>query len=394
MTYYIGIDNSSLDHKIHILNNDGNFHSQFIIENNLCGFNKLYDHIKEFSEIMIGFELPHGPLVDYLRNKQITVYSLNPLKIKRFKETNIISGNKNDNIDAAAIAEYLRKNSSQCRPLFYNSEDLEKLKMLCIIHQRMTEEHARYKNKLHFSIRQYFYLHESLFTDFGCTVQIEMLMKYPTFRALKSASDEEIETFLKKHKYRVLNNISKVIYKIRSYNQIISPEVEYAYSIEVKMLCEVIRNIKQNLKDVEKEMMYIFHKHPLGQIFSSLPGAGVILGSNLLALFGDNMSRFDNANQAQCLYGTAPKNYQSGNYHKITMRKACNKKARAVLFRFAFTSLRLSKWAREYYDAQRKKGKSHSVAVRALSNKWIKVIFKLWKDGIIYQEDKKNLAAA
>ena len=394
MTYYIGIDNSSLDHKIHILNNDGNFHSQFVIENNLAGFDKLNERIKNFNEIMIGFELPHGPLVDYLRSKQITAYSLNPLKIKRFKETNIISGNKSDSIDAAAIAEYLRKNSSQCRPLLYNSENLEKLKMLCIIHQRMTEEHARYKNKLHFSIRQYFYLHESLFSDFGCTVQIEMLMKYPTFKELKSASDEEIEIFLKNHKYRVLKNIKKVISKIRYYNQIISPDVEFAYSLEVKMLCDVIRNIKQSLKDIEREMKIIFDKHPLGLFFRTLPGAGIILGSNLLSLFGDNMARFENANQAQCLFGTAPKNYQSGNYHKVTMRKACNKKARAVLFTFAFTSLRFSKWAREYYDAQREKGKTHSVAVRALSNKWIKVIFRLWKDILIYQEDKKIVLAA
>jgi len=394
MTYYIGIDNSSLDHKVHILNNEGNFHSQFIINNDLNGFNKLNETIRNFDQLMIGFELPHGPLVDFLKLKNYTAYSLNPLKIKRFKETMIVSGNKNDNIDAAAIAEYMKKNNNQCRPLLYNSPAIEKLKMLSIIHSRITEEHARYKNKLHFAVKQYFYLHDSLFTNFGCTIQLKMLIKYPTYHDLKIASEDELITFLKSNKFRVLKYIKRVLEKIESYDQWISPEVEYAYSVEVKMLCEILFILKQNLNDVEKEMNAILDNHRMGSIFRSLPGAGVVLACKLLALFGDNMDRFSNANQAQCLFGTAPKNYQSGNYHKVTMRKACNKSGRAVLYSFAFSSMHFCQWARSYYYEQRKKGKTNSVATRALSNKWVSIIFRLWKDEIFYEENKKIIAAA
>lgn len=394
MTYFIGIDNSSLDHKVHILKNNGDIYSKFIIENSLDGFNKLHETIKNFDQSMIGFELPHGPLTDFLRQKNYIAYSLNPLKIKRFKETTIVSGNKDDNIDAAAIAEYMRKNSAICRPLLYNSSEVEKLKILCIVHSRMSKENTRYKNKLHFAIKQYFSLHESLFTNFGCTVQIEMLMKYPTFKDLRQASEDDLISFLKTNKYRVPKYIRKVIDKIKKYDQIVSPDVEYVYSMEVKMLCEILRTVKLNLKNVEKEMESILDNHHMGHIFRSLPGAGIILGSKLLALFGDNFDRFDTASQAQCLFGTAPKNYQSGNYHKVLMRKACNKHARAVLFKYAFESLNRSTWARTYYDEQRNKGKTHSVAIRALSNKWVKVIFKLWKDDIFYEEEKKISSVA
>ena len=141
-------------------------------------------------------------------------------------------------------------------------------------------------------------------------------------------------------------------------------------------------------------MNHIADSHQLGKYFKSLPGAGVILACKLLAIFGDNKDRFNNANGVQCLFGTAPKNYQSGPYHKVIMRKACSKSPRAILYTFAFSSLRFSLWAREYYDQQRAKGKTHSVAVRALSNKWVKIIYKIWKDEIFYEESKKNLAAA
>ena len=145
---------------------------------------------------------------------------------------------------------------------------------------------------------------------------------------------------------------------------------------------------------IKNEMNSILINHHLGEVFHSLPGSGFVLSAKLLALFGDNMDRFDTANQAQCLFGTAPKNYQSGNYHKVLMRKACNKSARAVLYTFAFTTLRYSSWARSYYDQQRKKGKTHSVSVRALSNKWVRVIFRMWKNEENYQEEKKISPAA
>jgi len=44
--------------------------------------------------------------------------------------------------------------------------------------------------------------------------------------------------------------------------------------------------------------------------------------------------------------------------------------------------------ARAYYAMQRSKGKSHAIAVRALAFKWIRIIFRLWKDGEVYSEAK------
>jgi activator of 2-hydroxyglutaryl-CoA dehydratase len=71
MTYYIGIDNSSLDHKVHILNDSGKILTKFTVENNLSGFNKLNEVLINLDELRIGLELPHGPLIDYLRDKII-----------------------------------------------------------------------------------------------------------------------------------------------------------------------------------------------------------------------------------------------------------------------------------------------------------------------------------
>ena len=136
----------------------------------------------------------------------------------------------------------------------------------------------------------------------------------------------------------------------------------------------------------------------LGYIFESLPGAGTVLAAKIFSYFGDVMDRFTRAGEVQALLGTAPMNYESGKYSRTIMRRACNKKGRATLYYYAFSSLRFSGWAREYYDMQREKGKTHSVALRALSNKWVKIIFSMWKNEVPYDEEtyvsKKILKAA
>ncbi len=394
MNHFIGIDISSLNHHVKVIDEESNQKSSFVIPNNYEGFKELSEKLTGFTNMKIGFEQPHGPLIDYLHFKNYDLYSLNPLKLKRYKETIKVSGNKNDDIDAQAIAEYLKNNASHIRAMIYNSSAIERLKTLSIIHNKMTEEHARYLNKLHFSVSQYFPLQSTLFTYFGCTVQLKMLLKYPTFDKLRTASDEELISFLKQNKYCNKKFTHRILERIHNYNQLISPDVEYAYCFDSETICQILLIINDKLKKIEKEMNSITDSHYLGKYFKSLPGAGKLLSCKLLSLFGDNKDRFPNYNAVQCLYGTAPKNYQSGNYHKIIMRKACDKYARATLYKFAFASLRFSKWARDYYDNQRTKGKMNSVAIRALSNKWVKIIFKIWKDEIFYDENIKISSAA
>jgi hypothetical protein len=46
---------------------------------------------------------------------------------------------------------------------------------------------------------------------------------------------------------------------------------------------------------------------------------------------------------------------------------------------FAFHSLLHCPWAREFYRAQRRKGKSSHSAIRSLAFKWIRIIYACWK---------------
>jgi hypothetical protein len=49
-------------------------------------------------------------------------------------------------------------------------------------------------------------------------------------------------------------------------------------------------------------------------------------------------------------------------------------------------SIQKSQWARAYYEKQLSRGKKHHAAVRALAYKWIRVVFRCWKNGVPYAE--------
>jgi len=49
-------------------------------------------------------------------------------------------------------------------------------------------------------------------------------------------------------------------------------------------------------------------------------------------------------------------------------------------------SLSSSVWAKAYYDRQRASGKPRNTVIRALAFKWIRILFRCWKDHEPYCE--------
>jgi hypothetical protein len=115
--------------------------------------------------------------------------------------------------------------------------------------------------------------------------------------------------------------------------------------------------------------------HPDSGLFGGLPGAGKRLAPRLLAEWGEDRSRYTDSSSVQALAGTAPVAFASGNYAKAHKRYACLKPLRNALSQFAWHSTQHESWAKLYYQRKRAEGKTHTVALRALANGWVRIIF-------------------
>ena len=147
-----------------------------------------------------------------------------------------------------------------------------------------------------------------------------------------------------------------------------------------------IKAINTQIAKHEKEMGTILERHPDGKIFLSLPAANTVLAARILSELGDNRERYKNYNDAQCEAGTAPVMKQSGNYRHVVFRRACKKHFRDAMQQFAFISISKCPWARKYYLSQRQSGHTNPQATRALGNKWLKIIYTMWKNRQPYDE--------
>jgi transposase len=83
-----------------------------------------------------------------------------------------------------------------------------------------------------------------------------------------------------------------------------------------------------------------------------------------LSEIGSDRALYDDASGLQCMAGTAPVSFQTGQIHKVNLRRACNKNLRHAMYLFADKSRTQCAWAATYYDALRERDKSHAQAQR------------------------------
>ncbi|MGO8927013.1 MAG: transposase [Limisphaerales bacterium] len=124
------------------------------------------------------------------------------------------------------------------------------------------------------------------------------------------------------------------------------------------------------------------------EIFTDLPGAGPALAPRLVAFFGTDRSRFEAAKNAQSVCGIAPVTKSSGRSSVVHFRMACPKPNRQTFHEFARLSVGGCQWARNYVDYYRSKGKKYNTIIRALAFKWIRILFRCWKNQTPYKDNK------
>ena len=149
----------------------------------------------------------------------------------------------------------------------------------------------------------------------------------------------------------------------------------------------MLRVLQHQIEAYRAEIEKLFAQHPDHHLFGSLPGAGPKIAPRLLGEIGSDRARFDDPNALQALAGTAPVSYQSGQIHKVYLRRHCNKSLRATIHLWANLSRRASPWAALYYQALRARGKSHASALRSLGQRWLKILWKIWQTRRSYDPD-------
>ena len=149
----------------------------------------------------------------------------------------------------------------------------------------------------------------------------------------------------------------------------------------------VLGTLKTQIDELRGEVEASFEGHPDAEIITSLPGLSSVLGARVLAEFGDDRTRYEDAKARRFDAGTAPITRASGTRKVVLARVARNKRLADACYGWAFSSLRVSSGARSFYDRQRASGKTHHQALRALGNRWVGILHGCLLHRETYRED-------
>jgi transposase len=388
--FYIGIDWADDHHDIFIVDELGTQLDSFSIKHNPEGMCYLRDKIRSLSvskdQVLFALETHKNLLVDFLLDEGYTVYSINPKSVDRYRDRYRVSGARDDSFDAMVLANIIRTDKEQHRAILPNSPLARELKILTQDEQKLIRLKTKLLNQIQSCLKDYYPTALELFCDLERPVTLEFLLKYSQPEKI---SVVELKRFLKKHHYPGVDEKAKEIHEKLSAPQIFVEEFAVrAKSRFLVTLIEQLKSLLSRLDEYRKEIDILFEQHPDSKIFKSLPGAGEKTAPRLLSEIGDNRERYPDRKNLQCDSGTAPVTDKSGKTKIVKMRFACRKVFRNVIYQFAFSTITQSAWAKKFYDCQRAKGNTHTEALRSLGNKWLKIIFRMWKDGAAYNEDR------
>jgi transposase len=213
-------------------------------------------------------------------------------------------------------------------------------------------------------------------------------VEWPTLSDWQKAKPRTLQKFFQQHNCRAGEKTQQRIELIRTAIPATHDEAVIASARSVVLVSvRQIEVLRQAIVDLDKQIEQLAHKQDDWKIFDSLPGAGDALAPRLMAAMGSKRERYESANQAQCFVGIAPVKEASGNTQIVHMRWACPKFQRQTFHEWAACSLPHCGWAKAYYDELRNRGKKHHTAVRALAFKWMRILYRCWKDRQPYREE-------
>ena len=348
----------------------------------------------EGKPVAVCIESRKVPLIHaLLKYDFLVLFPVNPQTLCRYRRALVPSRAKDDPSDARLLLELVLRHPDQFRPWQPQSVPMRTLAQLVEHRRTLVADRVRTTNRLTACLKLYFPQALDWFEDKATLVFCEFLEKWPTLPAAKRARKATLERFFHAHNSRYAEVIEKRIQAIKSAIPLTTdPGVIEPNQLMVVALVHQLALLLGHIDYFDKKIAECFDNFDDAALFRNLPGAGKQLAPRLLVAFGEDRERFSSANALCCYAGIAPVTERSGNKSWVHWRYSCPKFLRQSFIEWTNQTVRYSFWARAFYKAQREKGKTHQMAIRALTFKWIRILWRCWQDHKPYDEAKYLMA--
>ncbi|MBI3647901.1 MAG: transposase [Actinobacteria bacterium] len=267
----------------------------------------LAEHAEEPEEVIIGIETDRGLLVGALVAAGYRVFAINPLSVDRYRDRHTSSGAKSDPGDAKVLADIVRTDRHNHRPVAGDGELAEGIKLLARTHQSFIWERQRHVNRLRSALREFYPAALMAFgTELASPDAIAVLELAPTPELGRRLPRSKIAAALRRagRQRNVDARASKIHQGLRSEQLRASAGLERTYGVITSSLVGLIAGLNVQITGLEQDLHGAFEQHPDAEIILSLPGLGSTLGARVLGEFGDDPTRYRDARARRNYAGT------------------------------------------------------------------------------------------
>lgn len=363
-----------------------------IIEHTPAALNDWVNQLRQkfgSGKIAVCLEQSRGPLINFLINHDLFIlYPINPKSLAKFREAFRPSKAKDDPTDTDFLLEMILKHRHKLRPWKPDNAVVRTITILAEKRRNAVDTRKAVSNQLKSALKGYFpqvfdLISEDLYTNLSC----QFLLKWLTLQEVQKAKNTTIEKFYHDHHCFRKGLIKRRLELIKQATPLTTDQAILMTSpIEVKMLVHQLQQLTEAIEEYERQLAALYPQHPYANIFSSFPGAGPVCSARLASAFGADTDRYQSCEDIQILSGVAPITVKSGNSCWVAARYFYPRYLRQTFTEYAGQSIKYSMWANAYYTMQLKKGKKHHAIIRALAFKWIRIIFRCWKENRPYDE--------
>ena len=351
MTIFVGDDWAEAHHDVHLMNDTGDKLAAKQFPEGLEGIAELHaliaEHTTNPGDVIVGIETERGVWVQALIAAGYRVYAINPLSVSRYRDRHNVAGAKSDPGDAKLLADLVRTDRHNHRPVAGDTDQAAGLKVLARAHQNLIWDRTRHTNRLRNDLREFFPAALVAFESLADRDAVAVLTKAPHPDQARRLSVTQLRSALKRggRQRNLEARATEIQAALRTPQLAAPPAVAVAFAATTKALIEVIAGLNGAIADIERELATHFDEHPDADIYLSL-------------------SRRNYA-------GTSPLTIASGKNHAVLARHVRNRRLYDAIDQWAFCSLHTSPGCREFYDQRRTAGDLHHQALRALGNRLV-----------------------
>ncbi len=389
---FLGDDWAEAHHDICLLDEHGNVLARRRLPEGLTGIGELHellaDHVDEPGQVVVGIETDRGLWVDALVAAGYVVYAINPKKVARYRDRHDLGGAKSDAGDAKVLADLVRTDRHNHRPVAGDTADAAGIKVLARAHQNLIWSRTQQTNRLRHGLRDYYPAALGAFENLAHRDALAVLGRAPTPEEGAKLTVSQIRSALKRGgRQRNLDERAGAIQQALRTEHLQAPgPVVDAFAATTRAAVAIIGELNRQIAELETTLADHFEQHPDADIYLSLPGLGRILGARALGEFGDDPDRYANPKSRKNYAGTSPITIASGKKKAVIARYVRNRRLYDAIDAWAFAAITASPGCRAFYDQRRTAGDYHHQALRALGNRLVGILHGCLQHRTLYDE--------